>query len=108
MKNPVFTLSHRKTLVTKFDLDVNYVMVTPVSSFEQIKMGWGPPCYIRSFVEISLRILEKTIFEGFLPYHGVQCRMISVDIFFGVLRLFCFVVAICDLVHAVEAMSSLP
>ena len=41
--------------------------------------------------------------------HGVQRRMISVDhffVFFGVI-IFCFVVAICDLVHAVEAMYSL-
>ena len=37
--------------------------------------------------------------------HGVQRRMISVDIFFRILEIiiFCFVVAICDLVHAVEA-----
>ena len=42
--------------------------------------------------------------------HGVQRRMISVDTFFISLRLlfFCFVVAVCDLVLAVEAMYSLP
>ena len=42
--------------------------------------------------------------------HGVQRRMISVVIFFVFLRLlfFCFVIAICDLVHAVEAMYGLP
>ena len=36
-----------------------------------------------------------------LPKHGVQRKMISVDNFFVVLRLlfFCCVVAICDLVH---------
>ena len=38
--------------------------------------------------------------------HGVQRRMISVDNFFVFLRLlfFCFVVAICDLVHNVETI----
>ena len=30
-------------------------------------MGWSPKCYIPSFVEIGLPILEK-IFKGFLPY----------------------------------------
>ena len=45
------------------------------------------------------------------PSHGVQRRMISVGKFFVFLRLLffiCFVVAICDLVHAVEAMYGLP
>ena len=42
--------------------------------------------------------------------HMVQRRMISVDNFFPVFEIviFCFVVAICDPVHAVEAMYSLP
>ena len=42
--------------------------------------------------------------------HGVQRRMISVDNFFRIFEIiiFSFVVAICDLVHAVEAMYSLP
>ena len=37
--------------------------------------------------------------------HGVQRRMISVDNIFRIFEIiiFCFVVAICDLVHAVEA-----
>ena len=34
----VFTFSQIEK-VTKFDLAVKYVKVTPVSSFEQIKMG---------------------------------------------------------------------
>ena len=34
-------------------------------------MGWSPRCYILSFVKISPPILEKKIFEGFLPYMGV-------------------------------------
>ena len=42
--------------------------------------------------------------------HGVQRRMISVDNFFVFLRFlfFCFVVAICDLVHPVGATYGLP
>ena len=42
--------------------------------------------------------------------HGVQRKMVSVDIcfvFFEII-IFCFVVAICDLVHAVKAVYSLP
>ena len=44
------------------------------------------------------------------PIHRVQRRMISVDNLFVFLRLlfFCFVVAICDLVHTVEATYGLP
>ena len=42
--------------------------------------------------------------------HGVQRKMISVDNFFRIFEIiiFCFVVAICDLVHAVEATYGLP
>ena len=39
-----------------------------------------------------------------LLVHGVQRRMISVDICF----VFCFVVAICDHLHAVEVTYGLP
>ena len=31
-------------------------------------MGWSSRCYIPSFVKIGLPVLEKKIFEGFLPY----------------------------------------
>ena len=46
----------------------------------------------------------------FLPSHGVQRKMISVDNFFLIFEIiiFCYVVAICDLVHAVEATYGLP
>ena len=39
-------------------------------------------------------------------FHGVQRRMISVDNFFCIFEIiiFCFDVAICDLVYTVEAM----
>ena len=42
--------------------------------------------------------------------HGVQRRMISVVNFHHIFEIFifCFVVAICDLVHAVEAIYGLP
>ena len=40
------------------------------------------------------------------PIHRVQRRMISVDNFFSIFEIiiFCFVVAICDLVHDVETI----
>ena len=31
-------------------------------------MGWSTGCYIPSYVEIGPPVLEKKIFEGFLPY----------------------------------------
>ena len=39
-------------------------------------------------------------------HHGVQRRVISVDNFFRIFEIiiFCFVVAICDLVHDVETI----
>ena len=42
--------------------------------------------------------------------HGVQPKMISVDNLFRIFEIiiFCFVVAICDLVHTVEATYDLP
>ena len=64
-KSTVFTFSNRKAYVTKFDLAVKQVKVTPGSSFEQTIMGWSPRCYIPSFVEIGLPVLEKKIFECF-------------------------------------------
>ena len=33
-------------------------------------MGWSPGSYIPSFVDIGPPVLEKKIFEGFLPYMG--------------------------------------
>ena len=38
-KSTVFTFSYRKAYVTKFDLAVKLVKVTPGSSFEQFIMG---------------------------------------------------------------------
>ena len=52
------------------------VKVTPASSFEQIMMGLSPRCYISSFVRIGLPVLEKKIFEGFLPYMGVAAILV--------------------------------
>ena len=75
-KSTVFTFSYRKALVTKFDLAVKSVKVTPGSSFEQTMMGWSPRCYIPSFVKIGLPFLEKKIFEGFLLYMGVAAILV--------------------------------
>ena len=65
-KSTVFTFPIEKAKVTKFDLAVKKVKVTPGSSFEQAMMGRSPRCLIRTFVEIGLPVQEK-IFEGFLP-----------------------------------------
>ena len=52
-------------------------------------MGWSPQCYIQSFVEICLTVLEK-IFKGFLPYMSMaailvmgsaSCHQIFVSLF---------------------------
>ena len=39
-------------------------------------MGWSPQCYIPSFVEIGLSVLEKKIFEGFLPHMGMVAILV--------------------------------
>ena len=39
-------------------------------------MGWSPRCYIPSFVKIGPSVLEKKIFEGFLPYMGVAAILV--------------------------------
>ena len=57
-----------------------------------------------------IRLSSCSHLREHLRTHGVQRRMISVDNFFVFFRfiIFCFVVAICDLVHAVKAMYDLP
>ena len=39
-------------------------------------MGWSPQWYIPCFVEIGQPVLEKKIFEGFLPYMGVVAILV--------------------------------
>ena len=39
-------------------------------------MGWSPRCYIPSYVKIGPPVLEKKIFEGFLPYMGVAAILV--------------------------------
>ena len=39
-------------------------------------MGWSPQCYIPSFVEIGPPVLEKKIFDGFLPYRGMAANFV--------------------------------
>ena len=75
-KSTVFTFSYRKALVSKFDLTIKKVKIIPGSSFEQTMMGWSPRCYIPSFMEIGQPVLEKKIFEGFLPYMGVAAILV--------------------------------
>ena len=68
--------SYRKDYITKFDLAVNEVKVTPGSSFEQIMMDRSPKCYIPCFMEIGLLVLEKYNFEGLLPFMGVAAILV--------------------------------
>ena len=52
------------------------------------------------------RVTDKAVPADSLCIHGVERRMISVDdyfVFFEII-IFCFVVAICDLVHDVETI----
>ena len=39
-------------------------------------MGRSPRCYIPSFVKIVLPVLEKKIFEEFLPYMGMAAILV--------------------------------
>ena len=39
-------------------------------------MGRSPRCYIPSFVKIGQPVLEKKIFEGFLPYLGMAAILV--------------------------------
>ena len=61
-------------------------------------------------IVIVTAVKKRSILYGcVIVMHGVQRRMISVDILFVILILFfCCVVAICDLVHAVEATYGIP
>ena len=43
-------------------------------------MGCSPRCYIPSFVKIGLMVLEKKIFEGFLPYMGVAATLVTLKL----------------------------
>ena len=72
----VFTFSHVKAYVSKIDLAVKKVKVIPRSSFAQTMMGWSPRCYKPSFMEIGTLVLEKKIFERFLPYKGVAAILV--------------------------------
>ena len=71
----VFQFSYRKAQITKFDLNVKWVKVTPWSSFDQTMIDRSPRCYIPSFVEIGPPVPEK-IFEGFLPYMGMAAILV--------------------------------
>ena len=75
-KSTVFTFSHRKAYVTKFDLVGKKVKVTPGSSFVQTMMDKSPQCYIRSYMEIRPPVPEKNIFEGFFTYMGVAAILV--------------------------------
>ena len=65
----------------------------------------------RKILDMENRLSSQiAAFQTHWPNHWVQRKMISVDNFFSIFEIiiFCFVVAICDLVHAVEATYGLP
>ena len=65
----------------------------------KIKLGLSLNCIYFRFNTIENSLAHRSLL------HGVQRRMISVVNFFVFVRLlFCFVVAICDLVHDVETI----
>ena len=74
----VFTFSYlyRIACVTQFDFVVKEVKVNPGLLSEQTMMNPSPQCYIPSFMEISPLVLEKKIFEVFLPYMGVAAILV--------------------------------
>ena len=42
----------------------------------QFMMGPRPRCYIPSFMQIGPAVPEKKIFEGFLPYMGIEAILV--------------------------------
>ena len=65
---------------------------------------------ISTYYCLLIRVCIYVVICLDITYHGVQGKMIAVDNFFVFFEIFifCFVVAICDLVHAVEATYDLP
>ena len=39
-------------------------------------MGWSPPCYRPSFVEIGPPVPEKKTFKEFFPYMGMAASLV--------------------------------
>ena len=74
-KSTVLPFSYGKAQITKFDLAIKLVKVTPRSSFEQTIMDWSPGFHIPSFLEIGPPVSKK-IFEEFLPYMGVGAILV--------------------------------
>ena len=50
--------------------------VNPMSSFDEAMMGLSPLCFIPKFVESCPPVLEKKIFDGFLPYMGMAAILV--------------------------------
>ena len=75
-KSTVLTSSYRKAKITKFDLAVEKVKVTPGSSFGQAMLGRSSRCYMPTLVEIGPPVPEKKIFEGVLPYMGMGAILV--------------------------------
>ena len=63
LKNPLFSHFPIEKPKLPFDIAVKTVMVTPGPSFEQTMLARSPRCYIPTFVEIGLPVLQKKIFQ---------------------------------------------
>ena len=75
-KSNEFTFSYSINKMTQFDMVVKQVKVNPVLSFEQTIINPSHQCYIPSFVEISPLVLEKKIFDAYLPYMDVVAILV--------------------------------
>ena len=61
------------------DLAVKLVKSNLGSPLEQTVKGLSTRCYMPRFKVINLRVLEKKIFEGFLPYMGMAAIFVMCD-----------------------------
>ena len=68
------------------------------------------PGHCLLFTLLSIYLFRVASKKNKWPDHGVQHKMFSVDNIFRIFEIiiFCFVVAICDLMHAVGATYGLP
>ena len=75
-KSTAFTFSYRKSPCYKNwpcrKIDQGHSRVIIWTNYD----GWSPRCCIPSFMKIGPPVLEKKIFEGFLPYMGVAAILV--------------------------------
>ena len=72
----VFTFSHVKAYVSKIDVAVKKGQGHPKVIICVNYDGLESPMLHTKFMEISTLVLEKKIFERFLPYKGVAAILV--------------------------------